>query len=78
MYSWVMTTNIREAIQFATKKDATIAAKVIGWRVSDALPIEIMGFRLYSIGDEHGRFLTKDEFNRLATERASALTPATH
>ncbi len=73
-----MTTNVRQAIQFATRKDAVIAAKVIGWQASDATSIDIMGFRLWSISDEHGRYIERDEFNRLATLRAEALTPLTN
>jgi len=70
-----MTKNIREAVQFPTRKEAAIAANVIGWRTCDVIEIDIMGFRLWSLGDDHGSYLTGAEFNLLATERVAALTP---
>jgi hypothetical protein len=71
-----MTKDIRQAVQFPSHKQAVIAAKVIGWQVSDATEIEIMGFRLWSIQDSQCNYLTREEFERLATARALALTPA--
>jgi hypothetical protein len=73
-----MTKNIREAIQFATKKEALLAVSVIGWKRSDVTDIDIMGFRLWSIMDEQCSYLTREEFDSLATERVSALTPRTN
>jgi hypothetical protein len=54
-----MTTDSRLAIQFASKKEAINAAKSIGWRVSDAYSIEVMGFKLWTIANEHCQYLTK-------------------
>lgn len=70
-----MTKNIREAIQFATKKDALLGVSVIGWKRSDVTDIDIMGFRLWSIMDEQCNYLTRQEFNSLATVRTEALMP---
>ncbi len=72
----LMTKNPRQAVQFPSRKQAALAAKVIGWKSTDATEIDIMGFRLWSIQDDQCNFLTRDEFDRLATERAIALTPA--
>lgn len=70
-----MTKNVRQAIQFPSRKQAVIGAKVIGWQAQDATEIDIMGFRLWSIADQHGNYLTREEFDQLATSRAIALTP---
>jgi len=70
-----MTKNIRQAVQFATRKDAALAANVIGWPRKDASPIEIMGFKLWSLMDDQCNYLTRDEFDALVTARATALTP---
>jgi hypothetical protein len=54
-----LTTDTRLAIQFPTKQAARNAAKDIGWQAKDATPIEIMGFKLWSIWDDHCRYLTR-------------------
>lgn len=65
-----MTKNIREAMQFATRKQAAAAAKVIGWQVRDVVEGDIMGFRLWFISNEHCSYLTKPEFDALVSECA--------
>jgi hypothetical protein len=54
-----MTTDPRLAIQFRTRKEAVQAAKSIKWLSKDVTSIEVMGFNLWTICDDHMRFLTK-------------------
>ena len=54
-----LTTNPRLAIQFSTRKEAAAAALSIKWLAKDATSIEVMGFQIWTIGDDHGRYLTK-------------------
>ncbi len=54
-----MTTDPRLAIQFRTRKQATEAAKSIKWLSKDVTQIEVMGFQLWTIGDDHCRYLTR-------------------
>lgn len=61
----------RRAKQFATRKDAVAAVKRIGWRISDAQPIDVMGFRLFAIMDEHCRLLTPSGFTELAKHKGA-------
>src|SRR5262249_49732566 len=64
-----MTTDPRLAIQFATKKRAVAAAKGIGWLAKDATAIEVMGFKLWTIGDDHGGYLTRTGYAYAAQQR---------
>lgn len=55
-----LTTNDpRLALQFSSKKEAVTASKSIGWFSKDAIRIEAMGFQIWTIGDDHGRYLTR-------------------
>ena len=54
-----LTRDLRLAIQFPTKQAARNAAKQIGWQAKDATPIEVMGFKLWSIWDDRCRYLTR-------------------
>ncbi len=54
-----LTHDPRLAIQFRTKGEASKAAKAIGWLSRDVTKIEVMGFQLWTICDDHCRFLTK-------------------
>lgn len=52
------TTNPRLAKQFATRKDAVAAAVSIRWRRSDVMSVDVMGFKLWVVADDHCRMLT--------------------
>lgn len=67
-----MTTDPRLAIQFRTRKEAALAAKSIGWRVSDAYPIEVMGFKIWTIANEHCQFLTRTGYAFARSEKQAA------
>ena len=54
-----LTADPRLAVQFRTKAEASKAAKAIGWFAKDATEIEVLGFRLWTISDDHCRFLTR-------------------
>lgn len=43
--------------------------------IREAIQFEIMGFLMWSIMDDQCNYLTKAEFDSLAKERISALTP---
>lgn len=59
----------RKAKQYATRKDAVADAKAIGWQVNDVNPVEVMGFKLYCISDEHMNLLTAGEVEALKKDR---------
>lgn len=67
-----MTVDPRRAKQFYRKHEAVVAARSIGWRAKDATEITVMGFRLYTIADDHGRMLTPAAFESLLSERTIA------
>lgn len=51
-----------EAIQFNTKREAIAGARSIGWLSKDATQIDVMGFRLWTIGDDHGNYVERRSF----------------
>ena len=67
--SGFLTKKAAEAKQFITKKEAEDAALSIGWRRSDAQRIEVMGFQMWAIEDEHCSFLTIAGFDALLADR---------
>jgi hypothetical protein len=57
-----------EAVQFRRKPEAIAAAKSIGWLSKDATRIEVMGFQLWTVGDDHGQFLTRQGYEDLCKQ----------
>jgi len=55
-----LTKNPREARQFRTRKEAGDYALSIGWQRNDARRIEIMGFLLWAICDEHMNYVARE------------------
>jgi len=48
-----LTREPREAMQFGSKREAQAMARAIGWRPSDAIQIEVFGFSLWAIANDH-------------------------
>ena len=61
----LFTHNPRQALQFPTKKQAVTAARAIGWSPSDAMEVDVMGFRLWVIADDHMRMLRPIHYEAL-------------
>ncbi len=57
------------AKQFRTKQDAVRAAKAIGWLAKDATRIDVMGFLMWAIADDHRVFLTDAGYSALLQAR---------
>jgi len=70
-----MTKEPRMAVQFPTRKSAAQHAALIGWPVSDARPIEVMGFKLWTIMDDHTSMLTWPGYTALLAARGTADRP---
>jgi hypothetical protein len=47
-----------EALQFLTKKEASLFSKLVGWHANDAIRKDVMGFIIWVISDPHLNFLT--------------------
>ena len=65
----IWTHDKRLALQFRTRKDAAQAAKLLGFPAKSPLRIEIMGFYIWALADDHVRFLTKIGEAHLRAER---------
>jgi len=46
-----------KAMQFMTRAEAAAMARAIHWRTTDATEIEVMGFRLWAIADDHMNYV---------------------
>lgn len=55
----LLTSEKRLAMQFRTRKEAADAAKRIHWAPKTAIRIEIMGFYIWALADDHMRYLTR-------------------
>jgi hypothetical protein len=53
----------RHAVQFRTRKEAADAAKFIHWPPKSAIRIEIMGFYIWALADEHMRYVTRTGYD---------------
>jgi hypothetical protein len=73
-----VTKDAKRAVQFPTRKAAETHARLIGWRVGDAQPITIMGFRLWTIADDHGWMLTWPGLTSLVAARQLPDWPTCH
>ena len=61
----LFTHNPRQALQFPTKKQAVAAARAIGWSPKDATEVDVMGFRLWVLADDHMRMLRSNHYEAL-------------
>lgn len=72
-----LTKNSRHAIQFPKKSDAVRFAKSIGWSASSPLRVEIMGFYVWVLSDDHLSFLTaRGALRQLNDRRAGVVVAA--
>ncbi len=58
----------RKALQFRTKPEAVAYAKSIGWQSNDARRVDVMGFLIWVVMDDHGSMVS-----RQANPRRSAM-----
>lgn len=65
----IWTHDKRLALQFRTRAEAANAARKLGFPTKYPSRIEIMGFLIWAIMDDHCRFLTKTGFAYLHAER---------
>jgi hypothetical protein len=70
-----MTHDARRALQFVSRKKAALAAKRIRWPQTCALNVTVMGFRLWTIADDHMRMLTPEGYQAILVdvERTGAI-----
>jgi hypothetical protein len=68
----IWTSDKHLALQFRTRAEAAHAAKKLGFPSKSPMRIEIMGFLIWAISDNHCRLLTKDGFAYLNAEREAA------
>lgn len=61
----LFTKNPREALQFCTRKQAVAAARAIGWPANAPLEVDVIGFRLWVLADEHTSMLRPEHYEAL-------------
>jgi hypothetical protein len=54
-----LTKEPRQARQFRNRKEAADFAASVGWQRNDARRIEIMGFLLWAVCDEHMNYIAR-------------------
>ena len=71
----IWTSDKRLAMQFRTRKEAKDCAKLIRFPSKSPISIEIMGFYLWALADDHMRYLTRAGYDYLREEIRNALRP---
>lgn len=67
----VSSTDKRRAMQFRTRKEAADCARAIHWPAKSPIRIEIMGFYLWALADDHMRYLTHEGLALLLAQNAA-------